>query len=216
MQKDIETLTTLNHDFVKSVQGADVKRFDEILAKDFLFTWQRDLSMSHNNIGIVLQAQGSLVAALDSYRAGAAIVERLAKADPGNAGWQRDLSVSYNKIGDVLRAQGDLKATLEFLSRHASGEPGLDFLASLKKLAEMRRVALGEFAEALVSYRASLAIVEQLAKADTGNAGWQEDLSTSHLNIGDGLATIASLFQRPARMHHREPEKLELETGQWA
>ena len=38
MQKDIETLTTLNHDFVKSVQGADVKRFDEILAKDFLFT----------------------------------------------------------------------------------------------------------------------------------------------------------------------------------
>jgi hypothetical protein len=33
MQKDIETLTTLNHDFVKSVQGADVKRFDEILAK---------------------------------------------------------------------------------------------------------------------------------------------------------------------------------------
>src|SRR5262245_63524183 len=38
MQKGIETLTTLNHDFVKSVQGADVKRFDEILAKDFLFT----------------------------------------------------------------------------------------------------------------------------------------------------------------------------------
>jgi ketosteroid isomerase-like protein len=38
MQKDIETLTALNHDFVTSVQGADVKRFDEILAKDFLFT----------------------------------------------------------------------------------------------------------------------------------------------------------------------------------
>ena len=29
---------THHHDFVKSVQGADVKRFDEILAKDFLFT----------------------------------------------------------------------------------------------------------------------------------------------------------------------------------
>ena len=38
MQKDIETLTTLNHDFVKSAQDADVKRLNEILAKDFLFT----------------------------------------------------------------------------------------------------------------------------------------------------------------------------------
>ena len=41
-----------------------------------------------------------------------AIAERLAKADPGNAGWQRDLSVSHNKIGDVQREQGDLAAAL--------------------------------------------------------------------------------------------------------
>ena len=38
MQKDIQTLTTFNHDFVKSAQDADVKRLNEILAKDFLFT----------------------------------------------------------------------------------------------------------------------------------------------------------------------------------
>ena len=42
-----------------------------------------------------------------------AIAERLARADPGNAGWQRDLSVSHNKIGDVLVEQGDLTAALE-------------------------------------------------------------------------------------------------------
>ena len=34
--------------------------------------------------------------------------ERLAKADPNNAGWQRDLSVFYNKVGEVLEAQGNL------------------------------------------------------------------------------------------------------------
>ena len=42
-----------------------------------------------------------------------AVAERLAAADPSNAGWQRDLSVSHNKIGDVLRAQGDLAGALK-------------------------------------------------------------------------------------------------------
>ena len=45
------------------------------------------------------RAQGDLAAALTSYQASHDIFERLAKADPGNAGWQRDLSVSHNKMG---------------------------------------------------------------------------------------------------------------------
>jgi len=52
----------------------------------------------------VQRAQGDLATALTSYRASLAIRERLAKADPGNAGWQRDLSVSHERIGDVQRA----------------------------------------------------------------------------------------------------------------
>jgi ketosteroid isomerase-like protein len=35
MSKDIDELTTLNRDYVASVQNSDVKRFDEILAQDF-------------------------------------------------------------------------------------------------------------------------------------------------------------------------------------
>jgi ketosteroid isomerase-like protein len=35
MSKDIEELTTLNRDYVASVQNSNVKRFDEILAQDF-------------------------------------------------------------------------------------------------------------------------------------------------------------------------------------
>ena len=35
MSKDIEELTALNRDYVASVQNSDVKRFDEILARDF-------------------------------------------------------------------------------------------------------------------------------------------------------------------------------------
>jgi len=32
---DLETLTRLNHDYIRSVQNSDVRRFDEILAADF-------------------------------------------------------------------------------------------------------------------------------------------------------------------------------------
>ena len=35
MSNDIDELTTLNRDYVASVQNSDVKRFDEILAADF-------------------------------------------------------------------------------------------------------------------------------------------------------------------------------------
>jgi len=36
MTSDLETLTALNHDYIRSVQHSDVRRFDEILAEDFL------------------------------------------------------------------------------------------------------------------------------------------------------------------------------------
>jgi ketosteroid isomerase-like protein len=35
-QTDIETLQQLNRDYISSVQTSDVRRFDEILAEDFL------------------------------------------------------------------------------------------------------------------------------------------------------------------------------------
>ena len=44
---------------------------------------------------------------LKAYRAGFAIADRLAQADPGNAGWQHDLSISYSKIGAIFRKTGD-------------------------------------------------------------------------------------------------------------
>ena len=45
--------------------------------------------------------------------------------------------------------------------------------------------AQGDLAEALKSYRDSLAIRERLAKSDPSNAGWQRDLSVSYINVGD-------------------------------
>ena len=36
IQSDLEVLTALNRDYIQSVQDGDVRRFDEILADDFL------------------------------------------------------------------------------------------------------------------------------------------------------------------------------------
>ena len=54
----------------------------------------------------MLEAQGNLPEALKSYRDSLAIRDRLAKADPGNAGWQRDLAVSHGKFASCLPAAG--------------------------------------------------------------------------------------------------------------
>ena len=74
---------------------------------------------------------GRSAEALKSFRDGLAISDRLAKADPGNAGWQRDLSVSYDKIGDVQVAQGNLPEALKsfrdglaIADRLAKADPG--------------------------------------------------------------------------------------------
>ncbi len=75
--------------------------------------WRRDLSVSYERIGNVLEAQGDLPGALKAYRDGLAIAEQLSASDSGNASWRRDLSVNYNKVGDVLKAQGDLPGALK-------------------------------------------------------------------------------------------------------
>ena len=59
---------------------------------------ERDLSVSNNRIGDVQTAQGDLVAVLTSYQASHSLFERLAAADPGNAGWPRALAWSFGRV----------------------------------------------------------------------------------------------------------------------
>ena len=50
-KSDLDTLIELNRDYIDSVQNSDVKRFDEILAEDFLCT---------NPDGSIVDRQGFL------------------------------------------------------------------------------------------------------------------------------------------------------------
>jgi tetratricopeptide (TPR) repeat protein len=156
----------------------------------------RDLAASLDRLGHLQVAQGDLAAALNSYRNGHTIIDRLAKSDPGNAGRRRDLSVSFNKIGDVQVAQGDLagalnsyRAKFAIIDRLAKSDPGnaqwqYDLGISNERIGNVQ-VAEGDLAGALTSYRARFEIIDRLAKSDPGNAGWQRDLSVAYNKIGD-------------------------------
>ncbi len=91
--------------------------------------WQHDLSVSHNKIGDVLAAQGKLDEALQAYRDGLAIMERLAAADPAIRSG-RAICRSVQKVGEVLLAQGKLdealkayRDSLAIMERLAAAEP---------------------------------------------------------------------------------------------
>ncbi len=76
--------------------------------------WQRDLSVSFNNVAGILEAQGEREQALAQYRKSLAIREKLAASDPKNSDWQRDLSVSYEKVAGILAAQGEREQALAY------------------------------------------------------------------------------------------------------
>jgi tetratricopeptide (TPR) repeat protein len=123
-------------------------------------------------------------------------MQRLAAADPGNAGWQRDLAASHNSISDVQRAKGELTTALaacqtglEIMQRLPAADPGnacwqRDLSVSHNNVANLQS-AQGDLTSALAAYRTSLEIRQRLAEADPGNAGWQRDLAVSHIKVGN-------------------------------
>ena len=135
-----------------------------------------------NGRGDVLVDQGNLTGALESYRGSLGIRDRLAKADPNNAGWQRDLSVSYEKVGDVLVAQGNLTGALEsyrgslgIADRLAKADPNnagwqADLAASHGKLGQLY-VRMGDKAEARRMFERGRAIVAPFAEK-SGHKLW--------------------------------------------
>jgi len=138
----------------------------------------RDAASALDRIGDVQRAQGALPAALQRYEASLAIVERLARADPGNTEWQRDLSVSLNRIGDVQVAQGALPAALqryeaslairERLARADSGntEWQRDLLVSCVRLAEADPPRAQNWLRRALAIARALEAAGRLAPAD--------------------------------------------------
>jgi tetratricopeptide (TPR) repeat protein len=71
------------------------------------------MSVSCENVGNVLVAQGKLDEALTAYRDGLAIRQRLASIERSYTQLDHELSVLYRKVGDVLTTQGKLDDALK-------------------------------------------------------------------------------------------------------
>ena len=101
------------------------------------------LSVSRERLGDLAAAAGDLAGAGEHYRAGLAIAERLAAADPTNTEWQRDLSISRERLGDLAVAAGDPTGAAE---HYQAG------LAIVRRLTEAHLdVFLPELARSLTS-----------------------------------------------------------------
>lgn len=157
----------------------------------------RDLSVTFDRIGDVHATKGDSALALESYKAGLAIAERLARAEgKANLELLHDLSVSYDRIGDLLDRQGDLPGALAYLSKGLAiaktlvrGDPGnttwaWDLSASYERVADILH-AQGKIDRALKRYRLGLEIAEHLAQtASLADASARRDLAVSYHKIG--------------------------------
>jgi tetratricopeptide (TPR) repeat protein len=176
-----------------------------------------NLGVSLGIAGDSMRERVALAGALSLFAAYHALMNRLAKADPGNAGWQYDLGISNERIGDVLLARGNLddalkhyRAKNEIISRLAGADSGnaewqRDLSVSHNKIGGVL-VEQGNLPAALESFDASLAIIERLAKADPENAGWQYDLGISNERIGDALLAQGNLDA--ALKHYRAKNEI--------
>jgi hypothetical protein len=71
---DLDALTALNRDYIHSVQHGDVRRFDEILAEDFLSS-NPDGSLVDKNQFLAQTARPVTISGLSSTKSGCAFSE---------------------------------------------------------------------------------------------------------------------------------------------
>jgi tetratricopeptide (TPR) repeat protein len=165
--------------------------------------WQRDLSVSYNEVGDVLMAQGKTQDALDVYEQSLAIAKRLAEQDKSNSGWQRDLSISYDNVGNVLVAKGKLQDALDAYQQglairtlaeqdKSNSNWQRDLSVSYDKVGYILE-AQGKLQNALDVYQQGLEITKRLAEQDKSNSNWQRDLSGTYDRVGGVLEAQGKL-----------------------
>jgi tetratricopeptide (TPR) repeat protein len=98
--------------------------------KPAVAAFQDDLADTHNNIGSVLVMTGKPAEALEAFRIAAAIIQKLADADPRNPYWKGNLAWLRNNIGRALGRQKrlveafvELDASLTVHQKLAEAEP---------------------------------------------------------------------------------------------
>ncbi len=167
---------------------------------------QRDLLVSYERIGDVLQAMGDTAGALDMQRKALSYSLPLAAAHPDDGGLRRTVMIGHLKVGQLVAQTGDtavalehFRQSLELAEKSVAADPSnvrarSDHALMLNKVADML-MAGGDAAGALENYRKGLAIREAIVAEDPTNGPARRSVATSNEKIADTLASMGNVAE---------------------
>jgi non-specific serine/threonine protein kinase/serine/threonine-protein kinase len=180
----------------------------EALVKDHPndLAMRRDLLVSTERIGDVLQATGDTAGALEHQRRALAYGQTIAAADPNNNGYRRTVMIGYLKVGQLLAQTGDADAALEHFSqslalaeKSAEADPSgkqarTDLALMHNKVADVL-MSKNDLAGALDHYRTGLTIREALVTEDPNNAPARRAVAASNEKIASVYAEMGKFAE---------------------
>jgi tetratricopeptide (TPR) repeat protein len=197
--------------------------------------WQRQLSISHGELGRILGDRNDLPAALEHTQTSLVIAKRLVEEDPADGERQEDLARAHDRMGDVQKAQGDLagalsshQAELAIGERFNKAAPDKTEWLQLMwgahvSIGDAHLVSRHDLVAALGSFREALAIARRLAEIDPTNIRFQLCLSLAHSwqgfvlqrqgDLAAALASSRATLDIAERLSRAAPGNLLLQQG---
>jgi ketosteroid isomerase-like protein len=116
-ESDLETLLRLNRDYIQSVQASDVRRFDEILAEDFLCS-NPDGSLIDRKAFLAQTAQPVSISGLEAHDVNVRLMGDFAIIHARTAYVRPDGSAGSGRYTDVwARRRGSWLAVSAHVTR---------------------------------------------------------------------------------------------------
>ena len=155
----------------------------------------RDVAQTHSKIGDMYVRLGREREALASHRAALALRAEQMSADHANTQARRDWTISLIKVADRLSDSGELTAArdrysealaarLELAQTVGGTLPQRDLSIAYERVGEILQ-RMGQPRASMENYRRSLAVDEDLVRADPANADLRRNLALAHESMGD-------------------------------
>src|SRR5262249_8478799 len=168
----------------------------------------QSLATAYAGVGMGEGKHGQLKDALQNYRQGAALMEKLVTSDPQNASLRRDLMMAYGHVADVsgnpnVENLGDRAGAVQAYRKAAEiGEQLYDADRANEQAVLDYGIVLSRVATAMddsdrkakiAEYRESLQVLEQLASKSPNNLSTQLYLAYGNQQLGDALKASGDL-----------------------
>jgi serine/threonine-protein kinase len=183
-----------------------------VKAQPDLPAFQQDLATTHNNLALLLSAQGKSVEALKHYQQARDLFQQLVKAHPEVAQYQQEVASTHHNLGILLLAQGKSEEALKhyqqardlqqhLVNAHPHQHSYQSHLAgTLNDLASLL-AARGRGEEALGHHQHARDLFLQLVKAHPELPEYQSALARTQHNLA---ALLSSQGKREEALKHYE------------